>query len=104
MKKHCELVEKELKKTVPLYIIGMLFQVLTLYVEFLIAQITGNILDFILQGNISKEMIMQEVYKLLLYSFIIFIPNTIKRIFYFRVARKSDTVLRKKVYEKLQYV
>ena len=104
MKKHCELVEKELKKTVPLYIIGMLFQALTLYVEFLIAQITGNILDFILQGNISKEMIMQEVYKLLLYSFIIFIPNTIKRIFYFRVARKSDTVLRKKVYEKLQYV
>ena len=104
MKKHSELVEKELKKTMPLYIIGMVFQAITLYVEFLVVEITGNILDFILQGNISKDIIMQEVYKLLLYSFIVFIPNTIKRMFYFKVARKSDTVLRKQVYQKLQYV
>ncbi len=104
MKKHSELIEKELKKTMPLYIIGLLFQGITLYVEFLIAQITGNILDLILQGNITKDVIMQEVYKLLIYSFIIFVPNTIKRMLYFKVARKSDTILRKKVFEKLQYV
>ena len=104
MKKHSELVEKELKRTMPLYIIGLLFQGITLYVEFLVVQITGNILDLILHGNISKDVIMQEVYKLLLYSFIIFVPNTIKRMLYFKVARKSDTILRKKVFEKLQYV
>ena len=104
MKKHSELVEKELKKTMPLYIIGMLFHGITVYIELLIAQLTGNILDLILQGNITKDMIMQEVYDLLIYSFLIFVPNTIKRMFYFRVARRSDTVLRKNVYEKLQYV
>ena len=104
MKKHSELIEKEMKKTFQLYIIGMFFHGITVYIELLIAQITGNILDLILQGNISKEIIMQEVYRLLFYAFIIFIPNTIKRFFYFRVARKSDTVLRKDVYKKLQYV
>lgn len=104
MKKHSKLVEKELKRTFPLYIVGILFHGITVYIELLIAQLTGNILDLILQGNITKDMIMQEVYKLLFYSLIIFIPNTMKRIFYFRVARQSDTILRKNVYEKLQYV
>ena len=64
MKKHSELIEKEMKKTFPLYIIGMFFHEVTTYIELLIAQITGNILDLILQGNISKEIIMQEVYRL----------------------------------------
>lgn len=104
MKKHSRILTEELRRTIPLYLIGMIFHAISLYLDLLIIQITGNILDLIIQGNIQKETILQETYKLLFYSLIIFIPNTIKRIFYFKVARKSDTIIRKKVFEKLQYV
>lgn len=104
MKKHSKLLKKELNRTFPLYILGMFFQAIVLYIELLIIEITGNILDLIIKGNISKEIIMQEVYKLLFYSLVIFIPHMIKRILYFRVARNSDTILRKAVHKKLQYV
>ncbi|MGN0993263.1 MAG: ABC transporter ATP-binding protein [Bacilli bacterium] len=97
-------LKQEFKKTFPLYILGMLFEIITIYITLLNTQIVGNILDMILQGNVSKEQIMQELYRLIFYSAIIFIPNTIKRICYFIVARASDTRIRKEVYHQLQYV
>ena len=30
-KKHCELVVNELKRTAPLYVIGIIFEIITLY-------------------------------------------------------------------------
>lgn len=102
--KHSEILVNELKATMPLYILGMVFHSITLYIMLLIIQITGTILDMILQTGISNEQIMQELYKLLFYSFIIIIPHTLKRFFYFTVARTTDTKLRKATYHKLQYV
>lgn len=99
-----EFLKQEFKKTFPLYILGMIFETIAIYITLLNTQIIGRILDMILQTNISKEQIMQELYKLIFYSAIIFIPNTIKRILYFIVARASDTRIRKQIYRKLQYV
>ncbi len=97
-------LKKEFEKTFPLYFLGVIFETITIYITLLNTQIIGRILDMILQANVSKEQIMQELYKLIVYSVIIFIPNTIKRILYFIVARASDTRIRKEVYHKLQYV
>ena len=79
-RKHSKIVVNELKRTMPLYILGMIFHTITLYIMLLIAQISGKILDMILQTNVSKEQIMQEIYILLFWSAIIIIPNFIKRI------------------------
>ena len=103
-RKHSKLITDELKRTTPLYMLGMVFHTITLYMMLVIAQISGKILDMILQNNVSKEQIMQEIYILLIWSAIIIIPNTIKRWFYFTVAIASDTKLRKEIYKKLQYV
>lgn len=103
-RKHSKLITDELKRTTPLYMLRMVFHTITLYMMLVIAQISGKILDMILQNNVSKEKIMQEIYILLIWSAIIIIPNTIKRWFYFTVARASDTKLRKGIYKKLQYV
>lgn len=96
-------LKQEFKKTFPLYIIGILFETITIYITLLNTQIIGEILDMILQSNVSKEQIMEQLYKLIFYSTIVFIPNTIKRVCYFIVARASDTRIRKEVYRKLQY-
>ena len=103
-RKHSKIVVNELKRTMPLYILGMIFHTITLYIMLLIAQISGKILDMILQTNVSKEQIMQEIYILLFWSAIIIIPNFIKRIFYYGVARISDMRLRIEVYKKLHYI
>lgn len=97
-------LKQEFKKTFPLYILGVVFETIAIYITLVNTQIIGKILDMILQSGTSKEQIMQELYKLIFYSAIIFIPNTIKRILYFIVARASDTRIRKKIYHKLQYV
>ncbi len=97
-------LKQEFKKTFPLYILGVVFETIAIYITLLNTQIIGRILDMILQSGTSKEQIMQELYKLIFYSAIIFIPNTIKRILYFIVARASDTRIRKEIYHKLQYV
>lgn len=99
-----KVLKQEFKKTFPLYILGMVFETIAIYITLLNTQIIGRILDMILQSGTSKEQIMQELYKLIFYSAIIFIPNTIKRILYFIVARASDTRIRKEIYHKLQYV
>ena len=103
-RKHSKLIIDELKRTFPLYIMGMIFEIIALYVSLLISQITGKILDMILQTNIAKEQIMQEIYILLFWSAIIILPNLIKRLFYYAVARTSDMKLRREIYKKLQYV
>lgn len=103
-KKYSEVLANELKRTVPLYILGMFFQSITIYILLLITQTTGTILDMLLQESANNTQIMQELNKLIFYSIIIFIPHSIKRFLYFVVARKSDTKLRKEVYHKLQYV
>lgn len=102
--KYNEMMIKELKRTAPLYILGIIFHTITLYIMLLIIQISGGILDMILQENITKEQIMQEIYRLLFYSIIIIIPHLLKRLFYFGVARTTDTRFRKEIYKKLQYV
>ena len=83
---------------------GMIFEIIALYISLLISQITGKILDMILQTNIAKEQIMQEIYILLFWSAIIILPNLIKRLFYYAVGRTSDMKLRREIYKKLQYV
>ena len=103
-KSHSKLIVDELKSTFPLYIMGMIFEIIALYVSLLISQITGKILDMILQTNIAKEQIMQEIYILLFWSAIIILPNLIKRLLYYAVGRTSDMKLRREIYKKLQYV
>ena len=103
-KSHSKLIVDELKRTFPLYIIGMIFETIALYISLLISQITGKILDMILQTNITKEQIMHEIYILLFWSAIIIIPNLIKRLLYYAVGRTSDMKLRREIYKKLQYV
>ena len=82
----------------------MIFHTIIIYITLLIAQISGRILDMILQNNISKEQIMKEIYTLLFWSAIIIVPNTIKRLCYYGVGRTSDMKLRREIYKKLQYV
>lgn len=103
-KSHSKLIVDELKRTFPLYIMGMIFQTIALYILLLISQITGKILDMIMQSNISKEQVMQEIYILLFWAAIIILPNLIKRLLYYAVARTSDMKLRREVYKKLQYI
>ena len=103
-RKHSKLIIDELKRTFPLYIMGMIFEIIALYISLLISQITGKILDMILQTNIAKEQIMQEIYILLFWSAIIILPNLIKILFYYAVGRTSDMKLRREIYKKLQYV
>ena len=103
-RKHSKLIIDEFKRTFPLYIMGMIFEIIALYISLLISQITGKILDMILQTNIAKEQIMQEIYILLFWSAIIILPNLIKRLFYYAVGRTSDMKLRREIYKKLQYV
>lgn len=103
-RKHSKLIIDEFKRTFPLYIMGMIFEIIASYISLLISQITGKILDMILQTNIAEEQIMQEIYILLFWSAIIILPNLIKRLFYYAVGRTSDMKLRREIYKKLQYV
>lgn len=103
-KSHSKLIIDEFKRTFPLYIMGMIFEIIASYISLLISQITGKILDMILQTNIAKEQIMHEIYILLFWSAIIILPNLIKRLFYYAVGRTSDMKLRREIYKKLQYV
>ena len=102
--KHNKIIVDELKRTAPLYALGIVFHTITLYIMLLIIQISGVILDMVLQPDITKNQIMKEIYILLFWSAIIIIPNTIKRLLYFGVGRTSDVKLRKEIYKKLQYI
>lgn len=94
----------ELKRTFPIYTIGIIFHAIVIYILYKIPSIIGNILDLLISGNASNDIIMAEVYKLIFYSVIMIIPRIIYRVLFFTRARISDTYLRSKVIEHLQSV
>lgn len=94
----------ELKRTFPIYILGIVFHAIVIYILYKIPSIIGNILDLLIKGNVSKEIIMNEVYHLIFYSMIMLVPRMIYRTLFFTRARISDTYLRSKVIEYLQSV
>lgn len=104
MKKYNEIITKELNRILPYHLLGIVGQSIALYLLFKIPEITGNILDLLMQEYINKELIMQQAYLLIFYSLILFIPRSLYRKLYFTISRKSDTILRKKVIEHLQTV
>lgn len=109
MKKNCDnknskIFIEELKRTFPIYLLGMLFHAIAIYILYKIPSIIGNILDLLLKGNVSKDIIMCGVYRLIFYSIIMIVPRIIYRTLFFTRARTSDTYLRSKVIEHLQSV
>ena len=104
MNKSNKLFIDELKRTFPIYILGMVFHAIVIYILYKIPSIIGNILDLLIEGNTSKDVIMNEVYSLIFYSLIMIIPRIIYRTLFFTRARISDTYLRSKVIEHLQSV
>lgn len=102
-KNHVILV-KEFRRTFPVYMLGMLFHAIEIYILYKIPTIIGDILDLLVEENANQEMIMLYVYRLIFYSVIMIIPRIIYRTLYFTKARSSDTFLRKKVIEHLQKV
>ena len=104
MNKSNKIFIDELKRTFPIYILGMVFHAIVIYILYKIPSIIGNILDLLIEGNTSKDVIMNEVYSLIFYSLIMIIPRIIYRTLFFTRARISDTYLRSKVIEHLQSV
>ena len=94
----------ELKRTFPIYTLGIVFHAIVIYILYKIPNIIGDILDLLMTGNVNKEIIMSEVYKLIFYSIIMIIPRIIYRTLFFTRARISDTYLRSKVIEHIQKV
>lgn len=94
----------ELKRTFPIYTIGIIFHAIAIFILYKIPSIIGNILDLFIKGNSSKDAIMSEVYILMFYSIIMIVPRIIYRTLFFTKARASDTYLRSKVIEHLQSV
>lgn len=101
--KNNKILTDELKRTFPIYMSGMIFHAMVMYILYKIPSIIGNILDLLIDGNASKQLIMDEVYKLIFYSIIMIIPRMMYRTLFFTRARISDTYLRKKVLEHLQF-
>lgn len=95
---------QEFKKTFPKHILGMFFHAIVIFMMLKIPSIIGTILDMLLEGNVQKEQMMQQVYLLIFYSVILVIPRSICRTLYFTVARKTDTKLRKEVVKQLEQV
>lgn len=98
------ILKNEFKKTFPIYFLGILFNGIQSIIHFWIPFIIGQILDLLLQGNVDKNAIINKVYMLIIVSIVSIIPRSIYRTLFFTVARISDTKLRKKVIEHLQYV
>lgn len=103
-KKYSSILTKEFKRTFPIYTLGALVNGIQAVFHFTMSFITGEILDLILQGNVSKEEIMSKVYLLIIVSALSFVPRAIYRRLLFTSARISDTKLRKRAIEHLQYV
>lgn len=98
------ILKKEFKKTFPIYFLGILFNGIQATFHFIIPFIIGEILDLLLQGAVDKTEIMNKVYILIGASALSIIPRSIYRTLFFTTARISDTKLRKKTIEHLQYV
>lgn len=95
--------KEEIKKTTPVYIIGIVFHIITIVINLIVPLIIGNILDMLLAGA-PKEEILNRTVTLIVLLILHIIPRLIYRYCYFINARSSDTNLRKKVIEHLQKV
>ena len=104
MKKYNKIITKELNRILPYHLLGIVFHTIVIYLTFKIPESIGKILDMLSQTNVDKQLIIQEVYWLIFYCAIVFIPRTIYRILLFTVSRKADTNLRKEVIKHLQKV
>lgn len=104
MKKYNKIIRKELNRILPYHLLGVILHSIVIYMAFKIPECIGNILDMLMQENINKQLLMQEVYWLIFYSSFVIIPRTLYRKCYFTVSRKADTILRKKVVEHLQKI
>ena len=104
VKNYNPILIEEFKKTFPKYFLGILVNGVQATFHFLIPFIIGEILDLLLQETLVKEVIMNKVYLLSFVSALSLIPRCIYRTLFFTQARISDTRLRKKVMEHLQYV
>lgn len=102
--KNNKIFADELKRTFPIYTLGIVFHAITIYILYKIPSILGNILDLLIQGDVTQQVIMNEVYLLIFYSVINIIPRICYRTLFFTRARISDTYLRSKVIEHLQSV
>ena len=98
------ILKDEFKRTFPLYFLGILANGVQAIFHFWIPFIIGQILDILLQGNNDKYAIMSKVYLLIFVSIISIVPRVIYRTLFFTTARSSDTRLRKKTIEHMQYV
>lgn len=95
--------KEEIKKTTPIYIIGIVFHIVTIVINLVTPLIIGTILDMLIAGA-KKEEIFKKCIILIILLILHIIPRFIYRYCYFINARSSDTNLRKKVVEHLQKV
>lgn len=95
--------KEEIKRTTPVYIIGIVFHVITIVINLIVPLIIGTILDMLIAGS-PKEEIFRRTIALIVLLILHIIPRFIYRYCYFINARSSDTNLRKKVVEHLQKV
>ena len=63
--KNSKIFVDELKRTFPIYTLGIVFHAIAIYILYKIPSIIGNILDLLIQGNNSKQVIMNEIYLLI---------------------------------------
>ena len=104
MQNYNKIIKKELNRILPYHLLGVLFHAIVFYLTLKVPESIGKILDMLMQTNIDKAAIMQEAYRLIFYSSIVFVPRTSYRTLLFTISRKTDTYLRKKVIEHLQKV
>lgn len=95
--------KEEIKRTTPIYIIGIVFHIITIVINLVTPLIIGTILDMLIAGA-KKEEIFKKCIILIILLILHIIPRFIYRYCYFINARSSDTNLRKKVVEHLQKV
>lgn len=95
--------KEEIKRTTPIYIIGIVFHIVTIVINLVVPLIIGTILDMLIAGA-PKEEIFKKSITLIVLLILHIIPRLIYRCCYFINARSSDIVLRKRVAEHLQQV
>lgn len=95
--------KEEIKRTTPIYILGIVFHIVTIVINLVVPLIIGTILDMLIAGA-PKEKIFKTSIILIVLLILHIIPRFIYRYCYFINARSSDIVLRKRVAEHLQKV
>ena len=104
VKKTDSIARNELRKTLPRYIMGMIFRAISYYILLMIPKYVGAILDLLLQENPSIEQVYHELYGLLFWSAFIIIPWAIARVLLYSTARRSEAKLCNRLYRSLQKV